>query len=187
MKTYFTADLHFGHANVIKYNSRPFNSVEEHDRALVDNWNSVVTNKDRVYFLGDLAFHPSSAAKWVEKLNGLKYWIRGNHDNPSVLSNLRQYFQWVREMEEICILDNDAPHGKRYITLNHYAMRVWNKSHYGAWHLYGHSHGLLPDDPKSLSFDVGVDCHDYTPISYDRVKEIMSLKTWTSPLEKQNT
>ena len=42
-------------------------------------------------------------------------------------------------------------------------------------------YGNLPDDPKSQSFDVGVDCHDYTPISYAQVKEIMSRKEWTPP------
>jgi calcineurin-like phosphoesterase family protein len=64
------------------------------------------------------------------------------------------------------------------ITLCHYALRVFNKSHHGSWHLYGHSHGTLPDDPNSLSFDVGVDCHNYFPISLDQVKKIMSKKTW---------
>lgn len=57
-------------------------------------------------------------------------------------------------------------------------MRVWNKSHYGAWMLYGHSHGSLIDDPNSLSFDVGVDCHNYKPFSFEEVKEIMSHKIW---------
>ena len=68
------------------------------------------------------------------------------------------------------------PKAKRRIVLCHYAFRVWNKSHRGAWHLYGHSHGSLPDDPNSLSFDAGVDCHEFTPISYERVKEIMAEK-----------
>jgi calcineurin-like phosphoesterase family protein len=55
-------------------------------------------------------------------------------------------------------------------------MRVWNQSHRGALHLYGHSHGTLPDDANSKSFDVGVDCHDYHPISLDRVLAIMATK-----------
>jgi calcineurin-like phosphoesterase family protein len=57
-------------------------------------------------------------------------------------------------------------------------MRVWNKSHHGAWHLYGHSHGTLPDDPNALSFDCGVDCHNYTPISFEQVEAIMAKKTF---------
>jgi calcineurin-like phosphoesterase family protein len=61
-------------------------------------------------------------------------------------------------------------------------MKVWNKSHHGAWHLYGHSHGSLPDDINSLSFDVGVDSHDYKPISYEEVKRIMKKKIF-KPLD----
>ena len=84
-------------------------------------------------------------------------------------------------------------YGKVKIVLMHYAMRVWNKSHWGMWHLYGHSHGSLPEDPKSMSFDVGVDAiakryavdgiinpDDYRPISYEEVKAIMEKKTFTS-------
>jgi len=57
-------------------------------------------------------------------------------------------------------------------------MRVWNKSHHGAWHLYGHSHGTLPDDKNSLSFDVGVDCHNFTPINFEQVSAIMKKKNF---------
>ncbi len=65
--------------------------------------------------------------------------------------------------------------------LFHYAMRVWNASHHGSWHLYGHSHGTLPDDITSLSFDIGVDSQHYKPLSYDEVKAIMSQKEWVKP------
>jgi hypothetical protein len=37
------------------------------------------------------------------------------------------------------------------IVLCHYAMRVWNRSHHGAWHLYGHSRGNLPAAPIAQS------------------------------------
>ncbi|MFK5004710.1 hypothetical protein ACI4AP_29375, partial [Klebsiella pneumoniae] len=64
------------------------------------------------------------------------------------------------------------------IVLCHYAMEVWNKSHHQAWHLYGHSHGSLPDNPNAKKFDVGVDCHNYTPLSYQDVKNIMARKNF---------
>ena len=82
---------------------------------------------------------------------------------------------------EITVPDPDAHRGERFIVLFHYAMRVWNASHYGTWHLYGHSHGDLPDDETSLSFDVGVDCHNFYPLSYSDVTGIMSKKNWKSP------
>ena len=81
--------------------------------------------------------------------------------------------------------DADAFRGTRFIVLFHYALWVWNASHQGTWSLYGHSHGDLDDLEDSLSFDVGVDCHDFRPLSYEQVKTIMQGKDWTSPLKSQ--
>jgi calcineurin-like phosphoesterase family protein len=66
--------------------------------------------------------------------------------------------------------------GKQGIVLCHYARRVWPHSGRGAWHLYGHSHGNLPDEPLSLSMDVGVDTHIFLPWHFEEVKEIMEAK-----------
>ena len=57
-------------------------------------------------------------------------------------------------------------------------MRVWNRAHRGAWHLFGHSHGNLPDDPHALSWDVGVDNNDYAPIHLDELAVIMARKVF---------
>jgi calcineurin-like phosphoesterase family protein len=59
----------------------------------------------------------------------------------------------------------------QYIWCSHYAHRVWNLSHHGSWHIYGHSHGSLP--PIGLSWDVGVDNNNYFPVSFDQLSEIM--------------
>jgi len=56
-------------------------------------------------------------------------------------------------------------------------MRVWPHSGRGSWQLYGHSHGNLPDDPLSLSMDVGVDSHDFSPWRFEEVQAIMKAKT----------
>lgn len=53
-KTYFVSDLHFGHANVINFDKRPWIDLESMTRDLIDNWNATVTNADTVYILGDL-------------------------------------------------------------------------------------------------------------------------------------
>ena len=60
-------------------------------------------------------------------------------------------------------------------------MRIWRSDFRGTWHLYGHSHGNLPDKEDRLAFDVGVDCHNFYPLSYDEVKAIMKTKNWTPP------
>lgn len=157
---YFTADTHFGHRNIIKYCERPFENVEQMNKALIDNWNARVTNDDTVYFLGDFCF--GSPADYVPRLNGSIVFIKGNHDHKidaPYLFPLRAV--WGGE--------------KKLIVLCHYAMRSWERSHYGSWHLFGHHHGRLP--PYGLSFDVGVDCWNYYPVSLDEVIEKMALLT----------
>jgi len=174
-KTFFCSDLHLGHNNIIKYCNRPFANAYEMDNALIHNWNSVITPDDVVYYLGDFCFSPRGvdekvAENYLRRLNGHIHFIKGNHDKPAS-KIYTQFSSFHNCYLEIAVEGQD-------ITLCHYALRVFNKSHHGSWHLYGHSHGTLPDDPNSLSFDVGVDCHNYFPISLDQVKKIMSKKTW---------
>lgn len=171
MSTFFTSDHHFFHRNIIKYSNRPFSSVEEMHETLIDNHNSVVSKHDNVYFIGDFCFesNPNKINPIFERLNGHKFLVLGNHDNVSTMKKLK--WVWIRDRKEIKV-------GKQNITLEHYAMKVWNKSHRGAWQLYGHSHGMLPDDIHSLQMDVGVDCHNYTPISFEQVEEHMSKKIY---------
>lgn len=172
MSVFFTSDLHVGHANILKYSKRPFADLDEMHSELVRRWNSVVGPKDEVYVVGDFAYkcHPGTLRRFAESLNGTMYLVRGNHDKASV-----SHFAWVKDLHTIHVQDGDRV---QRIVLCHYAMRVWNTSHHGTWHLYGHSHGNLKDDPNSLSFDVGVDCWDYTPVSYEQVKARMATKTW---------
>jgi calcineurin-like phosphoesterase family protein len=175
---WFTSDTHFGHANIIRFSKRPFKDVEQMDAMLIKNWNSVVGYQDDVYHLGDFSLTSAERSlRILEQLNGNIHLIKGNHEK-SVLekSFTREKFAWIKDYYELKVEDLDARGNRQTIVLLHYAMKVWNKSHHGAWHLYGHSHGSLPDDINSLSFDVGVDSHDYFPISYEQVKRIMSKK-----------
>lgn len=191
--TWFVADTHFGHANIIRYSKRPFENVEAHDQALIDNWNAHVRAGDDVFHLGDFAYrNRESALSLLEKLNGTVHLIEGNHD--STAHQIRAHFAWYDKVKTVKV-------GERRIFLSHYAHRVWEKSHHGAWHLFGHSHASLPDDPNSLSFDVGVDNtairlgrpelygsgvvpetgllpQDYRPVHFDEVAAIMARKTF---------
>lgn len=77
---WFTSDTHFGHRNIIKFCNRPWNTVEEMDNALIENWNKVVKPEDIVFHLGDFAF--ATNGRWKEiinSLNGHIYLIVGNH------------------------------------------------------------------------------------------------------------
>ena len=83
---YYTSDLHFGHKNIIKYENRPFESIEDMTEGLIERWNNKVTNNDVVYILGDFALKNSymNKAKILEcfkRLNGYKYLVPGNHED----------------------------------------------------------------------------------------------------------
>lgn len=166
-RVWFTSDIHFSHANIIRFCNRPFVTVEEMDETIISNWNSVVGQHDYVYIVGDVFFHnATNALKIAKRLNGIKVLIYGNHDK--VIRNnkeLRDQFSETHELLERRFVSGDT---KVTITMCHFAMKVWNKSHHGALHLYGHSHGSMPDD-GTRSMDVGMDAVGFYPISLEEV------------------
>lgn len=157
---YFTADTHFGHKNIIKYCNRPFENIDQMDKVLIENWNARVSEQDIVYFLGDFCF--GKPANYFMELNGLIRFIKGSHD-PKIDADYLFPLKTIVDGE------------KKLIVLCHYAMRSWEKSHYGSWHLFGHHHGSLPS--YGLSFDVGVDCWDYYPVSLEEISARMKTLT----------
>lgn len=142
------------------------------DEALISNWNERVRPGDRVYHGGDLSFHRDRdrTDAILDRLHGQIHLVEGNHDAKR-LGYYRHRLASLDTLKEIRI------DGQK-IVICHYALRVWNRSHLGAWHLYGHSHGNLADDPNSLSMDMGVDPNDYRPLSMDDVAAHMATKTW---------
>jgi calcineurin-like phosphoesterase family protein len=84
MKTFLTSDLHFDHANIIKYCNRPFKNINDMTEQLISNWNSVVSSKDLVYNLGDISLRGPKYKEWYQetlpRLNGRHILILGNHD-----------------------------------------------------------------------------------------------------------
>lgn len=177
---YFTSDHHFGHQNIIKFSNRPFADVDEMNEMLIQKWNEKVKPEDEVYHLGDVGLISSGKLrKILERLNGKIYLIKGNHESAAQACHSR--FEWIKDYYELVVEDTEFARGEQLIVLFHYALREWNASHYGSYHLYGHSHGTLPDDNTKLSFDIGVDCHNFYPLSYDEVKAIMKTKKWNPP------
>jgi calcineurin-like phosphoesterase family protein len=80
MSVFITSDTHFSHKNIIEYCQRPFETYEQMDEALVENWNSVVTDEDVVIHLGDVFWNHGRAHAIAPRLRGVKHLIRGNHD-----------------------------------------------------------------------------------------------------------
>jgi calcineurin-like phosphoesterase family protein len=186
-KVWFTSDTHWGQKKVQQYiPARPGKNLEEHDQILIDNWNSVVSPGDTVYHLGDFVFgkyrdQEELGTKVMKQLNGQVQLIFGNHDSwlKKAAVAKRVGFAWTGDIKKIKPFDTP-------IILFHYAMRTWRGSCHGFWHLYGHSHGNLADDPNSLSCDVGVDVWDYKPVSYDQIVEIMKTKSF-KPIDHHDT
>ncbi|CAO4139549.1 metallophosphoesterase [Methylorubrum aminovorans] len=181
MAVYFTADTHFGHARLIREGvlRRPFASVEEHDEALIRNWNAVVTSpSDDVWHLGDFALgaSPERCEQIFRRLRGRKHLVVGNHDAGRVTR-----LAWSSKPSEIRRIAVPYGDGQVELVLCHFAFRSWNRIHRGARHLFGHTHASLPGTTRSC--DVGVDAWDFRPVGIGEILEAMALAgTWPEEL-----
>lgn len=166
MTIFFSADTHYGHANVINFCNRPFNDVSEMREALIRNWNNRVTYKDSVYFLGDFSFYKDDkdAENVLNRLNGQKFLVLGNHDTHLKNGSLSK-FSWVKNYYEL-------RDGNEKFVLFHFPIKTWNKGHHGSYHLHGHEHGSK-NDCLIRRYDVGVDVidHNYSQVSLEEIKE----------------
>lgn len=172
-KIFFTSDTHFGHKNIIEYEDRPFSSVEEMDKELIKNWNEKISHNDSIYILGDFAFcGKEQALNILDKLNGKKYLIKGNHDRLVNDKDIAEKFEWIKDYFVL-------KYNKQKIILFHYPIQVWDCQHHGAIHLYGHVHSNKENNHPLLhnlenAFNVGVDVNEFKPIS---LEELLSRKS----------
>jgi len=155
---FFTADQHYGHENIIKYCARPFSNVDEMDNTIIQRHNSLVKDDDTVVHVGDFAFAKKRPQQLIDTLNGKHVFIKGSHD------------KWL--CGSVPIWETELV--GHTIIVCHYAMRSWPRSHYGAWHVFGHSHGRLGG--LGLSHDVGVDANDFYPVSFEKLRQILYKK-----------
>ena len=181
-KDFYIADLHFGHFNIIRYDNRPFKTVEEMDKTLIKKWNKAVSNEDYVWILGDISWHDDKkTAEIFKQLNGTKILVKGNHDNIKRGSELTKYFTSIQDYAEL-YLDK-----KNKVIMSHYPMPFWNGQFRDTVHLYGHVHNShqwnicenwleelrqLQDIPMRM-YNVGcmMPWMDYTPRTLDEIIE----------------
>lgn len=173
MQTFFTSDTHFDDEYALSYFSRPFQSVDEMNAVMVERWNSVVAKEDMVYHLGDFTLEDlSHFTKWARQLNGNIRILPGSHDQPWLKDfAASQKIQVIALLVSLEFSELGISGRPQVIVLCHYSMQVWDRSNHGAWHLFGHSHGKLKG--IGSSFDVGVDCTDFVPLSLEQVAEKM--------------
>jgi len=184
---FFTSDTHFNHGGsngergILEYCDRPFKFVHAMNEFLIMRWNDVVPPGGLVYHLGDFAwgvgkgYGTLGVEEILDRLNGQIILIQGSHDKPAL--KVAHRFVKITPKLEIHEKIGDL---KADITLCHYSMRTWRRSHFNSWHLYGHSHGRLAGAGKS--FDCGVDTKHleshvrYSPYTLSEIAEIMKDK-----------
>jgi calcineurin-like phosphoesterase family protein len=156
---WFTSDTHFGHKSIIQYCNRPWGFVHQMDEGLIQAWNDRVKPSDDVFHLGDFSFHNAQYTidNILPRLSGRLHLIEGNHDKI-----MRKHPDQFTSMAK---LKNVKVDGKMLV-LCHFPLLSWEGRHKGWWHLHGHCHGNLPDDPGAARLDVGVDANNYAPVSF---------------------
>lgn len=177
---YYTSDLHLGNSNIIKYENRPWQTVEEMDVALIDNWNEVVGQNDEVYVLGDFCFKGASKAiQYLDNLNGKIHLIRGNHDSfmgqqsfllwelgPSNFDRVEPE-GWYKHMKD----------GDHEVILSHFPILYWDgMDDRHSIHLYGHMHSRPGmQHPHPYAYNVGVDVNGYRPVTLEQLLQNQGL------------
>lgn len=178
-KIWFTADTHFGHANIMKFcpDTRPWKNVHDMEAGLVNHWNSLVGDDDVVFIIGDFAFlSPEEAVRVLGRLNGTKVMVNGNHDIKNLRNpGFRGMFLMCKDMLEV-VLDapKDTGGSPKKVVMCHYPIWEWNQMHRGAFHIHGHVHGKPTGIPGRI-LDAGFDAHGKI-LSWEEVYGILNKK-----------
>lgn len=175
----YIADLHLGHQNCIGFDGRPFSSIDEHDKALVTNWNAVVMPDDHVYVVGDFAYrNEKPVSYYTSRLHGHIHLIRGNHDKRST-----EYESCFESVDDILKI-GDMLHGSPVeVIMCHYWIPFLPELRRGAYMLHGHTHKggkeqHLEEQLKAMkrqnyklhrAYNIGCMWQDYYPQTLEQI------------------
>lgn len=188
-KIFYIADLHLFSESVIGKHSRPFQTPQEMNEKIRENWNKTVSPYDTVFIVGDLcAIYVKNGAvkKFIESLHGEKHLILGNHEQ--YVKNKRELFSCFKSVKKYAkIVDNE-----RTVILFHYPIEQWEGAERGSFHIHGHIHGKEAAVIKNR-FNVSAEAVDYTPVTLDElikkkgicVKEIKAIECPTLSEEEE--
>ena len=186
MNIWVTSDQHFQHKNILKYcsESRPFDSVEEMNNTLINNWNSVVQSNDVVYVLGDICMGQTEfASDFIKRLNGKIILVIGNHDTDKKIEHYEQCSNVIDVIPYEILYHNGT-----FYVMNHFPMegdyRDQHLKERYQWQdcmdffqenkddciwLYGHVHDNAPRGIVDNQFHVGIDTNNLTPVLLDNI------------------
>ena len=172
---FITSDLHFNHDRDFIWKPRGFKDVQEMNEIEIYRYNSVVKPEDTCIIAGDIALggDPLAAARLIQRLNGKKILIIGNHDTEAKLkiyrtNHLFEDIQYAMPLK--------AAHNKWYVT--HFPTITANGEDYRLINLFGHTHQFTNDyENKSYMYHIGVDSHNCYPVNIEDIaKEIAKRK-----------
>jgi len=176
-KTFYTADLHLGHANIIKYCNRPFRDVEHMNDTLIRSWNSRVKPEDTVIHNGDFCFKNTPGGKegegliginadyWIKKLNGHIVFVRGNHDRGNSLKTSIEKLYIRYGGVDVCVVHRpeDYDLNMKYNFVGH-VHNNWKFKNVGVF------------VPETYLINIGVDCWNFMPVTFEEIMK--GLKRW---------
>lgn len=190
-RVFFTSDLHFSHISILYFHperleqsglSKEFLeenkalAIRQYDEWLVGRWNSTIKKRDSIYILGDLCLaNKENTERLLNRLNGKKYLVRGNHDKSC--NGLERYFEGVWDIKEAKFTNNQykfiSPDEPFCLEMCHYPLLTWNRKTHGSLSIHGHVHGYLDGyntESGELRVDVGIDsalgkkCGGFVPL-----------------------
>jgi len=182
MEIFFTGDMHFGHENIIEFDNRPFESVEEMDAELINRWNAKVGKDDLVYVLGDMIWKTRNddAPSIIKSLNGKIILIKGNHDRFLHNEKAKAALAEIKDYDDICVTLKDGT--TRRCILSHYFIPMYNGHRHKAIHLHAHSHVTDEADfevdyaerlekmgCRNEIYNVGCMYWNYEPVTLDEI------------------
>jgi calcineurin-like phosphoesterase family protein len=183
LKTFVTSDLHFHHANILKYCPRPYESKDDMDMKLIEMFQEKVSEEDHVYHLGDFMFgHPKPRhfLELFEEMPGNWHFILGNHDK----HNLEKWKPTLLKHPQIKEIEfyKRLKYNNMMFILFHYEIKAWEdrgwrdrsperRKYDAVYHLFGHSHSSPDRVYEQDSMDVGIDATNYQLLTIEEIVE----------------
>ena len=169
MAIFVCSDWHFGHNKEFILKPRGFETVEEHNKAIIERHNSMVSPEDTVYVLGDCALGGAEglqqAIECIRQMNGKKYLAIGNHDSDAKIEAFRE-----AELFEAIQFAYRIRYRKCEYLMTHYPTMVWNKDDpKPVWNIHGHDHDETIFHETGHNYDVCMEAHNCYPVSLEQI------------------
>lgn len=175
MNTYFIADTHFDHKNILQFENRPYETNDEMRQDMINKWNNKVQDEDIVYFMGDFSLgNHNDAIEILKQLKGRIRFIAGNHDNSKFLKTIK----CEELVEAVYEFGTKIKHNKHVLWLSHFPMEIGERPF--KWSIHGHIHA--EESTYLNQINVGVDSPHFKhlpfgePIHIDEIFKVMESR-----------